>query len=69
MRTVRRPRHYVNRRLLTLLRPVFGYNYRRDAYVIRGVGTHIGPVLRVDRRVRREPPLRGIDLRDRSRAA
>ncbi|HEX4484041.1 MAG TPA: hypothetical protein VH081_09665 [Solirubrobacteraceae bacterium] len=55
--------------MLTLLTPVFSYNDRRDAYVIRGVGAHVGPVLRVDRRVRREPPLGGIDLRERARAA
>jgi hypothetical protein len=69
MRTVRRPRRYVNRQLLTLLSPVFGYDARRNAYVIRAVGAYVGPVLRVERRVRREPPLGGIDLRDRARAA
>jgi hypothetical protein len=69
MRTVRRPRRYVNSQLLTLLSPVFGYDERRDAYMIRGVGARVGPVLRADRRVRREPPLGGIDLRDRARAA
>jgi hypothetical protein len=69
MRTVRRPRRYVNSQLLTLLTPVFGYNARRHAYVLRGIGEHYGPVLRVDRRVRHEPPLGGIDLRERARAA
>jgi hypothetical protein len=69
MRTVRRPRRYVNSQLLTLLTLVFSYNDRRDAYVMRGVGQRVGPVLRADRRVRREPPLGGIDLRERARAA
>jgi hypothetical protein len=69
MRTVKRPRKYVSSQMLTLLSPVFGYNSRREAYVVRGVGQRVGPVLRVDRRVRREPPLGDIDLRDRARAA
>jgi hypothetical protein len=69
MRTVRRPRRYVNSQLLTLLAPVFSYDNRRDAYLMRGIGERVGPVLRVDRRVRHEPPLGGIDLRDRARAA
>jgi hypothetical protein len=33
-----------------LLRPVLRYSHMRDAYVLRGVGSSIGPVLRVDRR-------------------
>jgi hypothetical protein len=37
-----------------ILTPVFGYNHARDAYVLRGVGRHVGPVLRPDRRTRRE---------------
>jgi hypothetical protein len=68
MRTVRRPRRYVNSQVLTLLTPVFSYNDRRDAYLIRGVGARVGPVLRADRRVRHEPPLGGIDLRERRAA-
>jgi len=35
---------------LLLLRPLFGYNYTRDAYVMRGIGLHFGPVLREERR-------------------
>jgi hypothetical protein len=68
MRTVRRPRRYVHSQVLTLLSPVFSYDERRDAYMIRAVGARVGPVLRVDRRVRREPPLGGIDLRERRAA-
>ncbi|HEX3909937.1 MAG TPA: hypothetical protein VHW67_04445 [Solirubrobacteraceae bacterium] len=37
-----------------ILTPLFGYNRSRDAYVIRGVGRHVGPVLRPNRRVHRE---------------
>jgi hypothetical protein len=51
MRTVRRPRRYVAKRWLTLLRPVLRYSTSRDAYVLRVVGRHVGPVMRVDRRV------------------
>lgn len=54
LRAVRRPRRYLARHWLLLLRPLFGYNFTRDAYVMRGVGTHFGPVLRVDRRTHRE---------------
>ena len=54
MRTVRRPRHYVSKHWLVLFTPVFGYNYLRDAYVLRGIGRHVGPVLRPDRRMRCE---------------
>jgi hypothetical protein len=50
MRTVRRPRHYVSRQWLALLRPLFRYSTTRDAYVLRGVGHHAGPVLRLERR-------------------
>jgi hypothetical protein len=50
LRTVRRPRRYVGRHWLTLLAPAFSYNHSRDAYVMRGIGRHLGPVLRADRR-------------------
>lgn len=59
----------MDRRLLTALSPLFIYNYNRDAYVLRGVGRHVGPVLKRDRRTHREPPIEGIDLRRRSRLA
>ncbi len=39
---------------LLLLRPLFGYNFTRDAYVMRVVGLRFGPVLRVDRRTHNE---------------
>jgi hypothetical protein len=63
LRTVRRPRHYVSRYWLTLLTPVFAYNYARDAYVLRGVGRRVGPVLRAERRIQREQPADGGDRR------
>jgi hypothetical protein len=36
------------------LSPLFTYNYSRDAFVLRGVGRRVGPVLREDRRTHRE---------------
>jgi len=54
LRTIKRPRKYVARYWLALLRPVFSYNYARNAYLLRFVGRRWGPVLRVDRRTHRE---------------
>jgi hypothetical protein len=51
MRTVRRPRRYVPRHWLLLMRPLLRYSEVRDAYVLRGVGRRTGPVLRADRRL------------------
>jgi hypothetical protein len=48
-----------------LLTPLFGYDYLRDAYVLRGVGKHVGPALQVDRRVHRSRPVPG-DRRQRA---
>ena len=50
MRTVRRPRRYVARHWLLLLKPVLRYSRARDAFVLRAIGSKVGPVLRVDRR-------------------
>jgi hypothetical protein len=72
LRTVQRPRRYVAKHWLVLLAPLFGYNYRRDAYVLRVVGRRVGPVLRRDRRdrrARRERPVEGADRRRRTRLA
>jgi len=64
MRTVKRPRRYVPGYLLVLLRPVLRYSVSRDAYVLRGVGGHAGPVLRLDRRaVRRRRGFDGVERR------
>jgi hypothetical protein len=48
------------------LTPLFAYNDDRDAYVLRVVGRRRGPVLKRDRRMRREPPIDGVDLRGRA---
>jgi hypothetical protein len=61
-RTEPRPRRYVARQWLSLLKPLFRYSYPRDAFVLRVVGRHVGPVLRPDRR--REPrPVEGVNRR------
>jgi hypothetical protein len=61
MRTVKRPRRYVARHWLLLLRPAVRYSASRDAYVLRGVGRRVGPVLRIDRRRRERSD--GVDRR------
>jgi hypothetical protein len=61
MRTVRRPRKYIDASWMTLLRPVLRYSRSRDAYILRGVGAKLGPVLRVDRR--HGQPFTGVDRR------
>jgi hypothetical protein len=50
MRNIRRQRRYVAKRWLVVLKPVLRYSHTREAFIIRGVGTSVGPVLRVDRR-------------------
>jgi hypothetical protein len=45
-----RPRHYVSRPALALVRPLFRYSLSRDAYVMRVIGNSRGPVLRRERR-------------------
>jgi hypothetical protein len=45
-----------------LLAPVYRYSHSRDAFVLRAVGNTVGPVLRLDRRVK-ELPFGGIDRR------
>ena len=57
-----RPRRYVRRPLLIVLRPVLRHSLTRDAYVLRGVGQRMGPVLREDRR-RQSLPLTGPERR------
>jgi hypothetical protein len=64
MRTNQRPRRYVSSHWLTLLTPIFRYSFSRDAYVLRGLGNRVGPVLRVDRRL----VLRQVDGAERRRA-
>jgi hypothetical protein len=50
MRTQQRPRRYVARHWLVVLKPVLRYSATRDAFVLRAVGNSLGPVLRVNRR-------------------
>jgi hypothetical protein len=69
MRTTRRPRRYVRSETLTLISPLFGYDSRRDAYTLRGVGRRVGPVFLEDRRRRHELPPGLIDLRQDARPA
>jgi hypothetical protein len=63
MRIQQRPRRYVARYWLLLLKPVLRYSATRDAFVLRGVGRSAGPVLRVDRRAGRENSYGGIERR------
>jgi hypothetical protein len=58
-----RTRRYVARHWLVLMRPALRYSYSRDAFVLRGVGRAVGPVLRADRRVGRGIPIDGIERR------
>ncbi len=62
MRTTVRPRRYLGRHWLWLLRPVLRYSATRDAFVLRLVGNSTGPVLRLDRR-RRRAAFEGADRR------
>jgi hypothetical protein len=41
-----RPRREVKPSVVKLASPLFRYSQSRDAYVLRGVGARIGPVLR-----------------------
>ncbi len=68
MRTVPRPRRYLARHWMTVLRPLLRYSQTRDAYVLRGVGSSIGPVLRVDRRARSRREFDGVERRRASAA-
>ena len=45
------------------------YSPSRRAYVLRGVGRHMGPVLRVDRRPPHSPPFDGVERRGRASVA
>jgi hypothetical protein len=63
MRSASRPRRYIARHWLFLLRPLLRYSATRDAFVLRGIGGGAGPVLRPDRRGRRRQPFDGIDRR------
>lgn len=40
---------------LTLCRPLLSFDYVREAYVLRGIGARVGPVLREERRRSSDP--------------
>jgi hypothetical protein len=63
MRTQQRPRRYVARHWLVLLKPLLRHSATRDAFVLRGVGNSVGPVLRVDRRRRHVSSYEGAERR------
>ena len=67
MHTVQRPRRYVSPVTLTAMRPVLRYSSSRDAFVLRMVGSHRGPVLRRERRIARAE-YDGPERRERSSA-
>lgn len=68
MRKAHRPRRYVARHWLMLMAPAFRYSRSRDAYVLRGVGNRLGPVLRADRRVINRRRLEGPERRQANAA-
>lgn len=68
MRTIKRPRRYVARRWLVVVRPVFRYSESRRAYILRFVGRKWGPVLREDRRRASHGLFEGVERR-RTRTA
>jgi hypothetical protein len=45
MRTARRPRRGVGRSVLSVLSPFYRYSDSREAWMLRGVGRWVGPVL------------------------
>jgi hypothetical protein len=63
MRRMPRTRRYVARHWLAMLRPILRYSHGRDAYVLRGVGSTVGPVLRADRRERPAARIAGPERR------
>jgi hypothetical protein len=62
MRT-KRPRRYVARHWLLLVRPLLRFSRGRDAFVLLLVGGRFGPVLRSDRRLTRRREFEGIERR------
>jgi hypothetical protein len=67
MRAARRPRRYLARHWLILVRPAFRFSTTRNAYVLRLIGNDLGPVLRADRR--RQPRRKQTDGVDRRRTS
>jgi hypothetical protein len=63
MRSKVRPRRYIARHWLLILRPLLRFSLTRDAFVLRGIGNRAGPVLRPDRRGRRRRRYEGAERR------
>ncbi len=59
-----RPRQYVSAARLYAMFPLLRFSYERGAYVLRFVGESRGPVLRKDRRRRRQHDFAGPDRRE-----
>jgi hypothetical protein len=62
MRT-KRPRRYVARHWLLLVRPLLRYSRGREAFVLVLVGGRFGPVLRPDRRLTGRRQFEGVERR------
>ena len=59
-----RRRRYVSKHWFSLLSPLLRYSYSCDAYILRGVGRRLGPVLRPERRhARPGHPSDGVERR------
>jgi len=58
-----RPRRQVSPATLSLLRPLFRHSVPRDAWILRRVGNHLGPVL-----VRKGTDSDVQDMQDRAEA-
>jgi hypothetical protein len=57
----------MSKQWFSLLSPLLRYSYSCDAYILRGVGRRVGPVLRPERRNprnRRRRPADGIERRE-----
>jgi hypothetical protein len=65
MRAYERPRRYLPRHWILLLKPLFRYSGSRRAHVLRLIGDKTGPVLRSERRAKRQPRTNGVDRRRR----
>ena len=52
MRATPRRRRHITRTQLWWVTPLFRYSYSRDAFVLRMVGRHTGPVLKLTDRPR-----------------
>jgi hypothetical protein len=63
MRTLKRPRRYVDRQWIELARPLLRYSASRDAYILRLIGQRWGPVLRVERRDATATRFDGVERR------